>query len=93
LYTSWGRFFKKRENKKDFAKNVRDAPREYYSDKQIYPTQEFIVSPLVEGLNSADSIFTLHFWFVYKNDNGIIYDSYYWYSGKIIKNPEKTNLF
>jgi|ERR1035437_1349863 hypothetical protein len=86
-------FLRKEKNKKDFAKNVRDAPREYYSDKQIYPTQEFIVSPLVEGLNSSDSIFTLHFWFVYKNDNGIIYDSYYWYSGKITENPEKPICF
>ena len=86
-------FLRKEKNKKDFAKNVRDAQREYYSDKQIYPTQEIIVSPLVEGLNSADSIFTLHFWFVYKNDNGIIYDSYYWYSGKIMENPEKPICF
>jgi hypothetical protein len=86
-------FLRNEKNKKEFAKDVRDAPREYYSDKQIYPTQEIIVSPLVEGLNSADSIFTLHFWFVYKNDNGIIYDSYYWYSGKIIENPEKPICF
>lgn len=86
-------FLRKEKNENQFAKDNRNGPPEYYFDKQIYPNQEIIVSPLVENLNSADSIITLHFLFIYKNDNNIIYDSYYWYSCRIKDNSENPINF
>lgn len=57
---------------------------------------------IVTGLNSidvkeellpTDSIFTIHFWFVYSNDNEIVYDTYYWYTTKITDDPKNPVKF
>lgn len=55
----------------------------YYSDIKISPNKEFNinVSRSIQFINQ-DS-YTLHFWIVYRNEFGLIYDTYYWYRGII----------
>lgn len=48
---------------------------------------------LEEDLLPTDSIFTLHFWFVYTNDDEIVYDTYYWYTTKITNDPKNPVQF
>lgn len=84
--------FRKEKRDKEFAEEVKNAPSGYYADRQLYPNQENIIPVTFENLNSFDSIITLHFFIIYKNDNGIIYDTYYWYSGKIIESSDSVSF-
>lgn len=62
-----------------------NANREFWPDKQINPQEVFH-----RNLESRYSYYTfpqyytLHVWIVYKNDLGMIYDTYYWNNARII---------
>lgn len=78
-------FFRQFKNDKKFQIFLRDtkADNSYYSDYQINPGTDFSTSIRTSINFLKDNIFTFHLWIVYKNDMGMIYDTYYWYRGKL----------
>lgn len=101
--TSGEDIFRKYKNRKQFREDIKRAVKSYYADKSIYPTKECVIHfSNANIVYIRDSTFTIHFWLVYRNDIGTIYDTYYWYRARVnygslvqsasILNPPTFNL-